>query len=284
MRAPAVTDLIRIAVTAYVVVSVPLASQVSARSEPSFDVASIKRNADGTGRAIRSIPPEGNVLFLRHSLTALILYAYDLPTRMQLVGAPEWASRDLFDIRAIPPIGASAEQVPAMLRTLLADRFRLRARSERRQLPLYALVVDRGGLGPSIERSSFDCTVYLAKGGTVGGTDNPRDRNGKPLCGTQTGFDAGMTIRSGGIPLSEVARLIEYFGGVDRPVVDETGLTGRFNVRLVYAPPQTSQLASQFDAPLIYQAVQEQWGLKLVAREAPTDVLVIESVQRPAAD
>jgi uncharacterized protein (TIGR03435 family) len=147
-----------------------------------------------------------------------------------------------------------------MLRSLLADRFKLVVRKETRDLPAYALVLARrdGKLGPSLRRSNTDCS--------------PSNRQSVPAgsCGFKIG-DGALAGR--GTTMDKLAAELILTG---RLVVDRTGLTGGFDMDLQWAPDELGTNADLFGA------LQEQLGLKLEAIRAPIEVVVIESAAKPS--
>jgi uncharacterized protein (TIGR03435 family) len=174
-----------------------------------------------------------------------------------------------------------------MVRTLLADRFKLVVRHEAREVPIYALVLARtdGTLGAQVRASSVDCAAVFAAAKAKGEVPAPTT-NGRPTCGTRVTRGNMMTT---GIAMTDLARNLAPFAG--RPVVDKTGLSGVYDLDLTWTPEQgpgpdgtVSQATPSSDGVSLFTAVQEQLGLKLDAQRGPVDVLVIESAQRPVED
>ena len=172
--------------------------------------------------------------------------------------------------------GPTLPRVLAMIRTLLAQRFRLVARMERRAIPVYVLTFARTDrtLGPNLRQSSAGCSA-----GRRGG--------GEPSCGLQRrrGFVAarGMTL--------DVILLHGLLPHLDRLVVDETGLQGEFDWTLEWGAETTLSPADGRDSPQpaalgpsIFTAIEEQLGLRLQSGRRPVDVLVIDSLERPTPD
>jgi len=221
-------------------------------------------------------PPGGGRFTARNiGVRNVIFEAYQVG-KDQLFGGPAWVVSDRFDILARAEQNASREEIRAMLRTLLADRFKLSVHKEKRNLPIYTLLLDRkdGKLGPQL-RPTSDCDQAPNSSQA-----NPSSvsANEPPPCG----FLVAMKIR--GTTLPQLARYLMPF--TDRPVQDRTSLTGRFHVELEWAPaqmgaPNAPQLQ---DKPSIFVALQEQLGLKLVADRAPFDVLVIDHIDHPTPD
>jgi uncharacterized protein (TIGR03435 family) len=224
------------------------------------------------------------------TLLELIEFAYDVES-FRIAEAPAWASRDRWDIVATlgaPPPAAprgAPDDTLLALRTLLADRFKLELKSERRPTPIYTLVAARtdGRLGPALRASAIDCLALMAAPPVnAGGGIRPCELQGR----------AG-SIQSNGAPLSELASMLAR--RVQRPVVDRTGLTGGWDFVLTYTP-EASQIApgavapgtplppANPDAPSLFTALPEQLGLKLESDRAPMDVLVVVHVEPPAPD
>ena len=252
-------------------------------ANPAFEVVSIKPNSSGSRVSSLSIPPRGRVAVVNTTLEALVTHAYDL-RRFELVGGPAWIGEDRFDVQATPPDGDYQALNAARMRTLLAERFRLRTHRATRDLPVYALVTQRGDrqLGPQLLRSEHDCAAFLAGGGNTRSDTAPRDRAGRSACATLSRIGVGRwTVMFGGSPLGELARKLEPY--LDRRVIDDTGVPGLFDVELTFAwPPGVTAPAP--DAPDIFTAVQEQLGLRLQPRTQPMEVLVIDAVEQPELD
>ena len=249
-------------------------------ARPAFEVVSIKPSSSGSRVSSVSIPPRGRVAVVNTTLDALITHAYDL-RRFELVGGPAWIGEDRFDVQATPPEGDDQALSVARMRTLLAERFKLRTHRETRDLPVYALMTQHGDrrLGPQLLRSELDCAAFLAGGGNTRSDTAPRDRAGRSACATLSRIGVGRwTVMFGGSPLGELARKLEPY--LDRRVVDDTGVAGLFDVELTFAwPPGVTAAAP--DVPDIFTAVQEQLGLRLQPRTQPMEVLVIDAVERP---
>jgi uncharacterized protein (TIGR03435 family) len=204
----------------------------------------------------------------------------------QIIGGPSWQNADHFDITAKASDGKTApDDITSMVKTLLADRFRLVVRSERRDLPIYALMLARadGKLGPQLRQSSTDC-------------DGPRPTappSGRPYCGIRNFFG---NISAGAVTMERFVTMLTRPSG--RPVFDQTGLAGRFDLDLLYQPdanefpgfnpalipPNGPIPLLPSDSPAIFTAIQDQLGLKLASTTGPVDVLVIDHVEHPTED
>jgi uncharacterized protein (TIGR03435 family) len=166
----------------------------------------------------------------------------------------------------------SREQVQQMMRAMLADRFKLRAHTESRWTPVFALVVARpGALGASLKPSSIDCSDPAARAAQGGS-----QAAGAPACGFQ--YTDGL-IRGRGVTLERIAG--ELVAG--RVVVDRTGLAGAYDLELRWTP-DTTQAIGDDAPPSLTTALREQLGLRLESATQAMDFLVIDSVERPGED
>jgi uncharacterized protein (TIGR03435 family) len=255
-----------------------------------FDVASVKPSPrpdpDPFGfpvNPIFRIEAGGRVRTTQTTLKDLIRNAYDLHDFL-IVGASDWMTTARFDIAARPVDGfaGDASQVRRMVRSLLADRFGLRAHTETRELPVFHLVPARsdGKLGSGLRPSSVDCAAIRARrppGATV-----PADGS-EPSCRVAFALAAGsMTIRFVGETTAEMARYILPERG--RPVIDRTGFAGTFDGELTFAPeplPGFPRLPGSENGTSLYTALPEQMGLKLEPARGPVEVLVIDHAELP---
>ena len=272
----------------------PVAQQTDTQSPaPTFEAASVKPNKSGDGNNFISRQPGGRFGATNMPLRALITFAYQLQP-LQLVGGPNWIANDRFDIVAKmegdpPPVlpGSGPDAMMLALRTLLADRFNLIVHRETRELDVYALVMAKPGSkpGPVLKPSTLDCSPQARRGGPPPAPPGPTDT----FCGLR--ISPGR-VQLGGFPLSPFANALQGLAG--RIVIDRSGLTGTWEGTLTYAPdgrgglpggpPPGAQLPVDSDAPNLFTALQEQFGLKLESTKAPVDVLVIDSVQQPTPD
>ncbi len=243
---------------------------MAADADPSFEVATIKPNNSGA-TSMQGLTLRGRNFATRNSsLGDLISFAYQVQAK-QIVNAPEWTSTDRYDIAAVPDQeGApNPEQVRTMIRKLLADRFKLTLHHEKRELSAFVLTV--GKSGPKLK---------------------PTQMNG-PLPGL------GFRPAKGGLMMMMMNGTMGDFTSflqtlvLDRPVVDQTGLTGKYDFSFTFTPDDSEfnghppKLPQQTDdaeaAPGFFDAIQ-QLGLKLDAEKTPVDVLVIDHVEKPSAN
>ena len=272
-----------------------------ADTKAAFEVASIKRSAfsadDPTHHPMGGgYQPGGRLHMVNLPLKGLIEFAYadhdaahwlPLPSS-QVIGGPAWAKTDGYDIDAKPAGNTDPKQMWLMLRRLLADRFKLELHRETRELPAYDLKVANGGLKLPAAKAA-GCVSFPP------GTP-PHPVPGKVDCGYVSGpfsFGGPLHIQGRKVRVADLARELTNILG--RPVVDETGYNGEFDLDLTFAPDETlagflefgpgeSSLPPAPDSPNIFAALEEQLGLKLSSAKAPVEVLVIERAERPTAN
>ncbi len=264
-----------------------------------FEVASIKPTQPTLdGRyAIRERSTPGRLDYSAVSLKTIIQRACEV--REFQVSGPDWIASTRFDIAAKLPSGAPASKVPEMLRTLLAERFHMTVHRETKDMPGYALVVDKNG--PRMKVSAVDPNT--SPSGTGGGRGAPvataePTLNGGARAGGRTGTvdcgperdtppSSGWMMNKGpgkleGHMMNMVALANALASQLRSPVVDQTGLQGSYDFDLDYAPDQ-GQLPPPGEVPVpddprvsLLKAVQMQLGLKLRARKAPVKVIVVD--------
>ena len=216
---------------------------------PSFDVASVKstahgRDVNGWSRSSSDIPSPGRFVAENESLGGLIREAYQLKD-YQVIGPPWLDEGDGFDVEAKAPRETTKDQVHEMLKTLLAERFKLAAHRETRPLPVYQLTKGKG-----------EQKLHPAA------SENAR--------ASQSSRGGDVTFTS--VAMADVAYQLSRF--TKRPVFDQTGISGRFDLRLNYDPSPTGA------GPSLGDALQEQLGLRLESTRAPVEVLVVDHVER----
>jgi uncharacterized protein (TIGR03435 family) len=223
---------------------------------PAFEVASIRpslRPAE-VGLAGQMIRSPGRVSYSYVSVQNLLAQAYRIKN-FQIAG-PGWLDSDRFDIEAKLPTGATDDQLPAMLQSLLEDRFMLAFHRESRNMTAYVLLPAKGG--PKLK------VVDDTQPSDVQTTAGPLRRH-----------------ISGKIGMTYLAGLLSNL--LDRPVVDMTKIQGRYDVDLEWSPDAES--GSQLtDVPSLFAALQEKLGLRLETRRTPVDVYVIDHMDRVPAE
>ena len=249
----------------------PRIPPMPADAKPGIEVATIKPTEPGA-RGTYLIFRGADLQVANFSLEHLVMFAYGLQEK-QIAGAPDWMSADKFDIDAKPdtPGVPNEQQLRMMVQRLLADRFALQVHSEQKEMAAYVLTVGKDG--PKMTKD----------------TDNP---NGLPgLFFRQVGSPIILTVQNA--TMREFCGLMQSTV-LDRPVVDRTGLEGRWNFLLKWTadetqfagmrvPPPAANAADSGDAPPpLFTALPEQLGLKLEAQKTQVPVVVIDHVDHPS--
>jgi uncharacterized protein (TIGR03435 family) len=258
-----------------------------ADADPSFDVATIKPNNSGA-TSMQGLTLNGRNFATRaSSLQDLISFSYEVQAK-QIVGGPDWLDKDRYDIAAVPDIDGAPnpEQVRSMIRKLLTDRFKLTFHKEKRDMSAYVLTVAKSGQKLT-----------------------PTERKG-PLPGI------GFRPMPGGLMLNMINGTMADLTGflqiivLDRPVVDRTELKDKFDLVVKFTPDETqfhghppkppaastsgSSSGSSGNGALspettesfpdLFQAFQQQLGLKLDAEKTAVDVIAIDHVEKPSGN
>jgi uncharacterized protein (TIGR03435 family) len=294
----------------------------TAENSPSFEVASVKPAAPITGNMIRvgmrggpGSPDPGQITYSNVTVKNVLMNAYGVKG-FQITG-PGWLDSERYDIVAKVPRGATKAEFMAMLQNLLAERFKLTLHREKKDLPMYALVVGKNG--PKMKESVDE---PAPKEGDVPKGSGPADgpvvmgkmamgKDGFPVLppgAAGRGSTAIMMMNgnarmtASGQPMAGLAEMLS--GQLDLPVVDMTGLTAKYDFTLYFAPEALVGMrlgapptpgpppgeggggvpgASAPDAqsnPSLFAAIQEQLGLKLEQRKGPVDLLVIDHLEK----
>jgi uncharacterized protein (TIGR03435 family) len=246
----------------------PPPKPMAADANPEFEVATIKpSNPDRPGKAFTV--QQRKFITINTTLIDVFTFAYGIHAK-QVVGAPGWVETEKFDITAQPNGEGqpNEKQWKSMVQKLLAERFQLAFHREKKELSVYAITVGKNG--PKLTKSAGD-------------------PNGLP----------GLFFRGlGNLPvrnanMDDLARTMQ--GAVlDRPVVNQTGIQGRYDFQLTWTPdefqfasfgprPPTPAAAAGAEAPPdLFTAFQEQLGLKLESTKAMAEVFVVDKVQKPS--
>jgi len=238
---------------------------------PQFEVATIKPTAPDT----KHMGFTGNgrhVSALNMTVSDILSFAYSIHKK-QIIGAPAWLGTDRFDIDGVPDVEglANLKQMQGMYQKLLAERFNLTFHREKRELAVYAVTVAKSG-------------AKLTK--SKGDPDGMPDQTFTELSSRR------VTLRETNATMEEFALML--VGVMDRPVVNQTGIAGRFDFTLKWTPDETQfgSLGIHFSPsgddpnaePGLFTAMQEQAGLKMEPTKAQTDVIVIDKFERPSAN
>ena len=219
---------------------------------------------------------KGNHFAARHvTVVDLITFAFGVHAR-QIVGGPEWVQSARYDIEGVPeaPGRPAREQLEAMVRGLLANRFQLKLAPETRDLAVYALAIAKGG-------------VKLKESPDVDG-----EHPGYGFKSISPRAEMGVMHMTMSNFASALQRVV-----MDRPVVNQTMLSGRYSFTLNWTPDDsqflqwrgaganTATAREEQDSPAgLFTAIQEQLGLKLQPEKAPVDVLVVQHIEQPTAN
>jgi uncharacterized protein (TIGR03435 family) len=252
---------------------------------PAFDVVSVKLNKSDN-RMVRIMAKPDGYSSSNVSLKMLVQSAYGI--REDLIsGAPSWADSARFDIDAKvagPDVDAlqklSPEQRRLLLQPLLADRFKLKIHTETKQLPVYEIVLAKGG-SKLKEATAGDTYANGIKG---------PDGVGR---GGMMRFGPGQ-LTAQAVPMTSLTNMLSQ--QLHRTVLDKTGLTGKYDLELTWTPdqgadpmfkgpdglPQRADAAPDSSGPSIFTALQEQLGLKLLSSKGSVETIVIDHVEMPS--
>jgi uncharacterized protein (TIGR03435 family) len=241
--------------------SIPAFSQ-SQTPAPSFEVADVKVNKSGEARMAVDFLPGGRLSMRNVPMKVMIMMAYHVRPDA-VTGGPDWLGSDRFDIVAKALQTTSPDELRRMLRTLLAERFKLAVHTDQKIMPAYALVL--GKTGPKLQPSGAALLT-------------------EQRCGPGEGVAEQKHVTCQHLTMAVLADTLQEIAprDIDMPVVDRTGLTGTYNFRLDWTPAVRAAGASP-DAPAgptLFEAVEAQLGLKLENRKLPLPVIVIDRVDR----
>jgi uncharacterized protein (TIGR03435 family) len=256
---------------------------------PAFDAVSVKVNPvkDGLTR-VATFPTRFSASDA--TLHLLVRYAFDVPD-YRLSGGPTWMDSDRFDIDGAAGRTAELDEIRAMARAMLEDRFMLRTHVERRDQPIFVLTLARrdGKLGDHMSRAGEACKPVTPLLGALPPPPPPADTAPRaPGCPSLFGL-GGISGRR--IPLSLLVLNLSSY--LNRHIVDQTNLTGMFDVDLRWTPdelpkgpPGAPVRIMPFDpnGPSLSTALQEQLGLKFESSRGQLDVIVIDGASKPSSD
>ena len=265
------------------------------QGSPTFDVASVRPTPESVAPGVGGVRVAGaQARFTAVPLKQYIIWAYQV--RQQHVIGPDWLNQPKFDLTANLPAGAPVAQVPAMLQAFLVDRFQMKAHRETRFLPTYALAVAKDGLtihpADMLPLENPDAKlpeVDAASRATGTGYAVDLGRGSSFVVGTNR-------IEFTRVTMSTLAEMLSSL--TDRPVLDETGLTDRYNLTLDIEPDDYGALRAQGAAnagvtlspegyrmlaearPDVLPRALQKAGLTLEARTGPVEVVVVDSIAK----
>ena len=253
---------------------------------PTFEVATVKINNSGEPRSRHSVVPQsGQVTVTNITVSALIQEAYEVQLASLIIDMPEWARTQRVDVVAKAATPAPVPVLQRMLQPLLAEYFKLAVRREARDMDALALVAATSGRpGPKLKKSDAACDGAVGSIGFLRAAE-ASDKSGS--CGVLPGGAGRIVAR--GIDMTGFAELMAT--NPRRPVIDRTGLAGRFDIDFTYTPEAFSAAAVAQrqggtvppgvdpNGPPLATALLEQLGLKLEPIRAPVDVLVITHLE-----
>jgi uncharacterized protein (TIGR03435 family) len=270
---------------------------------PAFEVASVRQDTSGSGNTSISYQNDSyraeNV-----TLRNLIMNAWQMRSESQLKGGPDQLLNEHFDINAkvseddrsrMAKLSREdrSRQNDLILQSMLIDRFGLKVHYETKELPVFALVVTKGG--PKFHAAAPDPPPDNAKSAAPpapGDTPAPSHHSGTSMHIDNKGAELDATDT----PVESLARMIAFQSETEgRPVIDKTGLTGNFDYSLKWTPDSMAASAKATDnaatssdtgasGPSLFTALQDQLGLKLEPEKAPVEILVIDHVEQPSAN
>ena len=245
-----------------------LALGISLAQNPAFEVATIKPSTpDRRGRFI-TMQSAHQFVATNYTLRYMVAAAYNLPPRL-ISGGPSWSDSDPYDILAATPgeKRPSLDEQMSMLRNLLNDRFKLTFHREQKELPVYTLITGKAG-------------VKLKESAAV-----PDE---SPVLVNQVFPSEKILLPARNATMAQFASMLQR-AVLDRPVLDKTDLTGRYDFDLEWTPDET-QFGGNLPPinpdnahkPDLFAALQQQLGLRLESGRGQVDVIIIDRVERPS--
>ena len=239
-------------------------------AQAGFDVASIKPSDPSSHGMNVGISPSGSFRASGVTLMLLIQQAYDV-RGFQVSGGPGWLTTERYDIltknESAGPTQADLIRMNdaqrnefrtvmmTRLRALIEDRFQLKFHRETKEMQIYGLLVAKGG--PKLQPME------------AGGRDSSLS--------VSRNDDANMRVAAKGLPMANLVRYLSDQSG--RQVIDETGLTGKYDFQFAFAPD-----LGDATGPSLFTAIQQELGLRLESKKGPVEVIVIDNVEKPSAN
>jgi uncharacterized protein (TIGR03435 family) len=267
-----------------------------------FDVASVKQNKSGDSPKSNFLLGPGDVYapnggLFSASSTPLIVYiafAYKLTNnQLQFLrsGLPDWVTADRFDIQARAQGTPTKDEMRLMMRSLLADRFKLMVHHDAREVAVLALLLSKPGkMGPGLrphpDDSSCSTTLATDPGHSIVAGGFPTTCGGPVLIPASGPGRISLGARN--VTMGLIANGLPDWGDLGRPVLDRTGLSGTFDFTLEWMRETHNSMTSGVDTPsdasgpTFLEALKEQLGLKLEAQKGPVDFIVVDHIEHPS--
>jgi uncharacterized protein (TIGR03435 family) len=231
-------------------------------ADPDWEVVSVKAHDPSDPSNIQRMSSKGReFVIVNRTVQGMLLFACGMHKK-EIVDAPGWTETERWDVEGVPDVPGepSMKQTQSLIRKLLEERFGLKVHREAKELAVYAITVAKGG--EKMARSAGD-------------------PNGIPNENETSSGDV-VTMRMTNMAMGEFAPELGYF--LDRPAVDQTGLSGRYDFQLRWTADESKAPVDGTAPPGMFTAIQEQLGLKLEPVKAQTDVLMVDRVERPSAN
>src|SRR6185312_1363261 len=233
---------------------------MAADADPDWEVVTLRASDPNARRD--GFDVQGRRVIVENKPVEDLLRVADGLQKSQIVGLPDWAKTERFDVDGTLNVDGQPgwPQTQILMRKLLAERFGMKAHKEQREMQVYALTVVKGGA--KLETSTADPKALP-------------HQNAHLSAGVRSVEFANTSMKDLTLEL-----LIE----VDKPVVDRTGLEGRYDFKLAYTKDEANAPTDGSAPPGLFTAIQEEMGLKLEPVKAPAPVLVVDKVERPTAN
>jgi uncharacterized protein (TIGR03435 family) len=243
-----------------------LPAAILSAQQPRFEVASIKPFEPAPGGPVVMSADGAFVTYTNIAMLDCIRGAYRV--RDFQIAGPEWMSKVRFEIRAKLPAGASVDQIPEMLQSLLAERFKLEIRREMKEQKVYALMVGSDGarLKPAEAAAGNNAMKSLGP-------------DGKPraIMGYFTPPGGAVSITAQSATIESLIGLVSRFTA--RPIIDMTGIKGQYEFQLDFAGEIPGDEIPAESAHSVFDAFK-RYGLRLEARKAPIEMLIVTHVEK----
>jgi uncharacterized protein (TIGR03435 family) len=227
-------------------------------ADPDWEVVTV-RPADPAATNASTRMTGRQFVMENRTVETLFLVGYSVHKK-QIMNAPDWIRTARWDIRGVPDVPGqpSLRQMQALARKVLVERFGLVTHTEKREMDVYVLTVAKSG------------EKMTPSAGDPNGLPDENDRENGGV----------RTMQAANLSMADFALLLKFF--LDRPVVDQTGLMGRYDFRLQWTFDDSREAPDGSPPPGVFTAIQEQLGLKLEPKKAQTDALIVDHLQRPS--